>query len=246
MHSSSLYFNFYFIFVSLGAALSIFLFTQSIGKQFIINYMNIFFYLRLMVLLTLLTSLLLHFFTIYFFMVYAYKINAVSLLGQPLFLPASKTSFTFNYFEMSVDFFSLILLLLAYLVGFISIFVLDTRLSVKNIKYLFSFNIFIIIVYLYTTTTNIIMFFVYYELLLLPSFMFVFFMSPSRRAIQASVYFVVWTQIGSLIVLLAVAFLIKITSIFDFNSLRFFRFTSYEAYIIYSLLFIGFGVKVPI
>jgi formate hydrogenlyase subunit 3/multisubunit Na+/H+ antiporter MnhD subunit len=92
---------------------------------------------------------------------------------------------------LTLDFFGLILLTLAYIVGFISILALDTRLYYKNINYIFAFNLFILIVYLYVTVSNIILFFLLYECLLIPSFLFVYFVSPSRRAIQASLYFVI-------------------------------------------------------
>jgi len=92
---------------------------------------------------------------------------------------------------LSLDFFGLILLTLAYTVGFLSLLALDTRLYYKNIKYLFAFNVFVLIVYFYVTVSNILIFFLLYEFLLLPSFLFVYFVSPSRRAIQASLYFVI-------------------------------------------------------
>jgi formate hydrogenlyase subunit 3/multisubunit Na+/H+ antiporter MnhD subunit len=82
--------------------------------------------------------------------------------------------------------------------------------------------------------------------LLVPSFLFVFFVSPSRRAIQASLYFVIWTQIGSFLVLCAVAYILAISGSFDFFSLKLYKFTNNEVLFLYTLLFLGFGFKVPI
>jgi len=147
---------------------------------------------------------------------------------------------------LTLDFFGLILLTLAYIVGFISILALDTRLYYKNINYIFAFNLFVLIVYLYVTVSNIILFFLLYECLLIPSFLFVYFVSPSRRAIQASLYFVIWTQIGSFLVLCVVVYMITISGHFDFFSLKYFKFNSYETYYLYLFLFLGFGFKVPI
>ena len=93
--------------------------------------------------------------------------------------------------ELSVDFFGLSLLFLAYFVGILSLMALDNRLFYKNIKYLFSINVFILIVYFYVTCTNVLLFFLFYELLLVPSFLLVYYISPSRRAIQASLYFLI-------------------------------------------------------
>jgi formate hydrogenlyase subunit 3/multisubunit Na+/H+ antiporter MnhD subunit len=99
--------------------------------------------------------------------------------------------FNFLKLELEIDYFGFILLFLAYLVGFMSILILDNRLSFKNIKFIFTFNIFVIIVYFYVTVSNFILFFLFYEALVLPSFLFVYFISPSRRAIQSSIYFVI-------------------------------------------------------
>lgn len=151
-----------------------------------------------------------------------------------------------SYFNFSVDFFGLVLLCLSYVVGFISLLALDTRLYWKNFRYIFTFNVFVLIVYLYVTTNNILLFFLYYEFLLLPSFLFIYFVSPSRRAVQASIYFVVWTQLGSFLVLSAVSFIVYSVGSSDFDLIRRHSFTFNEATVIYTLLFFGFGFKVPI
>jgi NADH-ubiquinone oxidoreductase chain 4 len=163
-----------------------------------------------------------------------------------------KMSF-FNYFNseivnitFSFDFFGFILLSLAYIVGFFSLFALDTRLYWKNIKFVFSFNVFIIIVFLYVSVSNLLLFFLFYECLLIPSFLIVYYISPSRRAVQASLYFVIWTQIGSFLVLCSVAYLLNCSGGYDFFFLKNYNFTSYEYWAIYGLLFLGFGFKVPI
>jgi NADH-quinone oxidoreductase subunit M len=85
-----------------------------------------------------------------------------------------------------------------------------------------------------------------YELLLLPSFLFVYFISPGKQSIQASIYFVIWTQIGSFLVLLAIAYLLNLLGGSSFNVLRNFTFTSMELSGLMFLLFFGFGFKVPI
>mgnify|MGYP001561040682 CR=1 FL=1 len=157
----------------------------------------------------------------------------------------------FNYYNsinlyFTFDLFGFILLLLAYLVGLISYFVLDTRIYEKNINFFLSFHLFILIVYLFVSTSNIIIFFLTYELLLLPSFLFVYFISPSRRALQASLYFVIWTQIGSVLVMIALIILITNVQLFDFFLIKNQQIDSINYYVIIILLFLGFGFKVPI
>lgn len=85
-----------------------------------------------------------------------------------------------------------------------------------------------------------------YECLLLPSFLIVYFASSSRRSIQASLYFVIFTQIGSFIVICVVAYIIAKTKFFCFSNLKEFNFSDWELILIYFFLFIGFGIKIPI
>jgi len=149
-----------------------------------------------------------------------------------------------NYF--SFDFFGFILLFLAYIVGIISFLTLDSRFYWKNVKFLFSINFFTIIVYLYVSTSNIFFFFFFYELLLLPSVLVVYYVSSSRRAIQACLYFIIWTQIGSFLVLCAISYIVSTSGLFYFYELNKYVFTQTEVFYLYTILFLGFGFKVPI
>lgn len=83
------------------------------------------------------------------------------------------------------------LIFLCYFVGFISFIISDTRLMTINARYLIIFNLFTAVVYVFVCADNLIYFFLSYEALLLPSFFFVYYVSPSRRAIQAALYFVI-------------------------------------------------------
>ena len=111
---------------------------------------------------------------------------------------------------------------------------------------MFSLNIFIIIVYFYVFSTNILLFFLFYEFLLIPSFLIVYYISPSRRAIQASLYFLIWTQIGSFLVLIIIAYIISIVGSSNFFDVKAYNFSYNESFFIYLFLFLGFGFKVPL
>jgi formate hydrogenlyase subunit 3/multisubunit Na+/H+ antiporter MnhD subunit len=64
--------------------------------------------------------------------------------------------------------------------------------------------------------------------MLIPSFLFVYFVSPYRRGVQASLYFLIWTQIGSLLVLSAVSYIFYTVGNTTFISIRDFNFTGDE------------------
>lgn len=185
-------------------------------------------------------------FFLYFFYTYYTSTNSFIIFNNYQLIPTIYVNFFLFWFELSVDFFGLVLLFLGYFVGILSLLALDNRIFWKNIKYLFSLNMFIIVVYFYVFSTNILLFFLFYEFLLIPSFLIVYFVSPSRRAIQASLYFLIWTQIGSFLVLIMVAYLISIVGSSDFSAIRMYNFSYNEAFLIYLFLFLGFGFKVPL
>ena len=153
-----------------------------------------------------------------------------------------------NFFniQITLDLFGIILLLIALFVGLFSFLALDNKLFWKRAKFIFYLNIFILIVFFYVTTNNILVLFLFYEFLLIPSFLLVYFLSPSRKAIQASLYFVIWTQIGSFLVLTAVFYIIMVTGTTSFFLIKNYNFSNIEAYLLYGILFFGFGFKIPI
>ena len=146
-----------------------------------------------------------------------------------------------------LEIFGIILLFLANYIGVISKTTLDTRLRIDNLSFIILILYFNLILIYFVNCTNFIEFFLLYEFLLIPSFLIVYLTGYSRRTINSSIYFLVWTQLGSLLVLCAFAILINGFQIesFDLNwhyaapNLTLFNFAL-------SLLIIGFGAKVPL
>lgn len=243
---SLILFNLNFIFFLTIFCAIIFYFFKFFDFQRFVKNNSVFFFLRFFLLSSIVVSFFIFCFSFWLYCYTSNKLIYLNLFDSVFF------SFFFEYkffvfnIYFSLDFFSFILLFLAYIVGFISLLALDTRLYWKNIKYIFSFNLFVLIVFFYVSTTNLILFFLFYEFLLIPSFLFVYYVSYSRRAVQASLYFVIWTQIGSFLVLCAVSYIIVISNCYDFFMLKSFIFSNFEVFILYFLLFFGFGFKVPI
>jgi len=138
------------------------------------------------------------------------------------------------------------IVIIAYIVGLLSFLALDNKLYWKNIKLINYLNVFILIVFFYVTTNNMLLLFLFYEFLLIPSFLLVYFLSPSRKSTQASLYFVIWTQIGSFLVLTVVFYIITVTGSTSFFLIKNYNFTSIEVFFLSLTLFLGFGFKVPI
>ena len=90
------------------------------------------------------------------------------------------------------------------------------------------------------------MFFLYYEFLLIPSFLIVYYSSSNQKGIQASIYFLIWTQSGSTIVLSLIVTFMKVGEINYFSDIKI---LSVENDLISNakfLIFLGFGFKIPI
>lgn len=248
--------NFYFLFFIIFISAIVFYLSKYFNLQYFYRNSSSLNFLRLFLIGGLIVSFLIHCVTFWLYSNMIYYFISFNISDNYFVIPNLNYFYKLNFLNLfdfsvfnlyfSMDFFGFILLFLAYIVGIISILALDTRLYWKNIKYLFSFNIFALIVYLYVSVTNLVFFFLLYEFLLIFSFFFVFFVSPSRRAIQASLYFVIWTQLGSFIVLCAVSYILATANSFDFFSLKLYKFNEYETIFIYTMLFLGFGFKVPI
>lgn len=101
-------------------------------------------------------------------------------------------------------------------------------------------SFFFFLIFILITETNYVNLFLIYEMFLLPSFFIVYSISPNRRSIPVAIYFLTWTQFGSLLVLVAILLLyietqtVYLTLIVDINSV-----------FVKWFIYIGFGIKIP-
>ena len=184
--------------------------------------------------------------TLYFYLEFFLKSTTLNTLDVIYIYPSLSFLWTTLGLELSLDFFGFILLLLAYLAGIFSLIALDSRFLYRNINHVIYINIFTTIVFMYVLTNNLLYLFLFYEFLLLPSVIIVYFMSPSRRAVQVCLYFIIWTQIGSFLVLCVISYVLSICGSSNFVFIQNYTFTNNEVYFLFLFLFIGFGFKVPI
>lgn len=180
------------------------------------------------------------FYLYYLFFLFEYKSNffyIVIIERNVLFLDKS------YYF---LDLSSLIILYLSYIIGLISFLTLGDRFWGLNYFTSVFFIYFLIIVNLLTQSTNVLEMFFYYELLLLPSVYLVNSLGYSKKVNQSNIYFLVWTQLGSLLSLFGIIYIYFVVGSLDFIILKEYTFTNTEKYLLYLVFFFGFGVKIPI
>lgn len=141
----------------------------------------------------------------------------------------------------NINLFGLSLFITGVWVGLVILFISDVRTFFYKLFSLFFFLFFLVLIYFFITETNYLMVFIYYELFLLPSFYLVYWVSPNRRSIIASIYFLTWTQTGSLCLLIVILYLYLTT-----NSTIIVLNNNNHPFIITILFFLGIGVKIPI
>ena len=176
----------------------------------------------------------------------SYTTTSYLALTNPQILFKSLLIFEFSFCSFAINLYGYIIIFLALFVGFFALLVSENKIKSQNLNFFFYFNYFLLVVYLFVSINDVLGLFICYELLVLPSFFFVYFISYTRKALQASLYFIVWTQVGSLLVLIGCLYLINLTGDSSFSAVRHFHFQGSELLILYLLFFFGFGFKFPI
>lgn len=231
--------------------LCIFFFSKFINFQIIKlnNSLNTF--IKYTTIISLLVSFFIHFINFWFYIKHLSVLSNSILYNLVDDVDFDRSSFdsiafTTHSFNFSLEMFGFVFILLAYLVGIISFLCLDSQFFEKNFKYVFVCNLLVCVVYLFTVCNDFLIFFVLYECLLIPSFLFVYNTSQYKKGVQASLYFLIWTQLGSFLVLAAVSYITITVGGTSFFVLKNFIFTPIESYFLYFLIFLGFGFKIPI
>ena len=200
-------------------------------------------YLRLLTPTSFLASFYLHLVVTYF---YLYNFKWCSAFFSECTVEVNAPLVYFQRGSISLDFFSLTLITLAYIVGYVSLVCINDKVFWTNTKYPTIFNFFLIVVILFVTSDHIFMFFLYYEFLLIPSFLIVYYSSSNQKGVQASIYFLIWTQVGSAIVLAVIATFMKVGEVSYFSDINTIEAGSKLVESSKFFIFLGFGFKIPV
>lgn len=142
-----------------------------------------------------------------------------------------------------------------YFVPFIFVLITITILAVLtcatySVLEVWSFSIFCVFLLFFGVisilTNSFVVFFFSYESLLLPSFYILYKYAKTRRCIEAAYLMFFWTQFGALFLIFFFFYVSSVSSSLSFSSLILCRFTVWESNMLFILLLIAFGVKIPI
>lgn len=143
-------------------------------------------------------------------------------------------------FAYTSNWLGLALLYSGVIVGCVVALISDSRTFFKKLIISVIMFLFFTLIWLFINDSNYLNLFLYYELFLLPSFFIVYYSSPNRRSVLASIYFLTWTQFGSLLVLIGMLTLYYKTGTFYFNNAH-----VVQSVWVYAFILLGFGIKIP-
>lgn len=128
----------------------------------------------------------------------------------------------------------------------ISLIFLTERFLTKVIFYLIYFYIFILCTIGMVSTSNLLIMFLYFEFIFLPSLLFVYQFGYSKKVVKTISFLMTWTFTGSLLVLFVISYLYFVYSSLNIDTLMAIKYSFFEQNFIFFLIFLGFGIKIPI
>ena len=138
------------------------------------------------------------------------------------------------------------LLFLCFLTSSLTLLYLGDRNLFLKGNSLFYFTFFLICTIIMISSSNLLIIFLSFELIFFPSLYFVYSLGYVKK-VDKTIYFLLgWTLVGSFLVLCSFGYIYSHYKTLDFNLLIFKSFSYWENIFLFILIFIGFGIKLPI
>lgn len=154
-----------------------------------------------------------------------------------------------SYYEFFIVFsssFSDVILILAFITGFICVELMGFKNLFKNINNLSIFYVFVIFVTIMVTTNNLLVMYLSFEFIFFPTIYFVYKLAYSKKSDKANESLYLWTLFGSFLVLCVLAYIFNKFNNLNYIYLSHQHFSSIETKLIFILILLGFGIKIPI
>lgn len=211
------------------------------------------------VFLTSLISLIYLFFSFRFFFLYYNNFNSVVLSNDLLGIANANSNIIFELYNSYIDFYFLRTFLVFSLnkfnISFILLFatlypiICSLILIDKNVfscKYFFHMQLVFSLSFLLLLTENILVFYFIYESIVFLTYSILNLSSNSRGNIEASLHFLGWAILGSILVGFGVMWYIICLNSSSFLVISNSKLTHFESNTLYLLLFLGFGTKMSL
>lgn len=138
------------------------------------------------------------------------------------------------------------ILILVHISGLICLLLLGERRLVKFIPNVSIFLIFIVMTIILVYTTNLLVMFLSFEFIFLPTIYFAYTGGYTKKVDKAIKILFVWTLTGSFLVLCTLAYVYATYHSLEYGYLLKVDFSPNEMASISLMIFLGFGVKVPV
>lgn len=102
------------------------------------------------------------------------------------------------------------------------------------------------IIYVFLFTADLLVFYIVYELMIGLVFYIMFLTANNRGSVEAILYFIGWASLGSLLVGIAVIYIIANSQTRLLSEICRFSFGPNERYFLYICFFFGFGTKLSV
>ena len=171
------------------------------------------------------------------FLLLQHQIAYLSVVNFTLFL--FPITFTWNLLGTS-------LLILCYVTSLVCISCLGDKNLFNNNLNVYFFLFFLVCTTFLVGSTNLLIIFLSFEFIFVPSLFFVYKLGYVKKVDKTIYYLLIWTLLGSFLVLFALVYLFKIVGSLELETLKSVKYSSMETITLYSIFFIGYGVKIPL
>lgn len=149
-------------------------------------------------------------------------------------------------FDLNASSFSDVIILLAFSSGIVCIHLLGEKNLVNNLPNVTIFSGFLVSIIIMVYTCNILVMFIGFEFLFLPTLYFVYHHGYVERVDKTLKILLYWTLFGAFLVFSSIAYMYSKYKILNFYNLSYCEFSFFEKSVLCLLIFLGFGVKVPV
>jgi len=136
--------------------------------------------------------------------------------------------------------------LLAFSSGLTCVYLLGEKNLSKYLSNVNTFSIFLIAIILMVYTTNLLVMFVSFELLFIPTIYFIYSHGYVERVDKTLRILLYWTLCGAFLVLCSLSYLYFKYKTLNYYYLGIMEFSYNENLILFIMIFLGFGVKIPV
>lgn len=195
------------------------------------------------------TVLSLIFFFIFFkFVIFLINFKSYAMLSNSFYHFSLKFNFliTSQILTLNGSVLSDVVILLAFSSGLVCVYLLGEKNLVKYTSNINIFSIFLVAIIVMVYTTNLLVMFVGFEFLFLPTLYFVYSHGYVERVDKTLKILLYWTLFGAFLVFSSLGYLYFKYKTLNYYHLVNLKFSFLENKILYLMIFLGFGVKVPV